>query len=217
MREKVEATEHDLFGSLHVATNSKLKYSVQVDILVLIAYQRKITFKIRTANHNGTPAIIGVEREQVCLSETAIQEKDDVLLRVVDEPERRDAARLQPQIAHHALGRGEAEFARRGLPCCLQLLFEAVLQVVDVQIVVAIEADEIMLIAFVVAQEDIFAMHTAVILPPSLGFFDGFAFGVSITRERDIAGSKPLKHSVSTGTDGWKHSELGIRNYKLGI
>ena len=153
-------------------------------------------------NHDGAPAIIGVEREQVCLAETAIQEKDDMVLRVVDEPERRDAARFQPQIAHHALRRGETEFARSGFPCCLQLLFEAMLQVVDVQIVVAIEADEVMLITLVVAQKDVFAMHTTVILPPLLGFFDGFPFGMCIAREWDIMGKKPLKHSVSTWTNG---------------
>ena len=121
---------------------------------------------------------------------------------IVDESERRDAARFEPQIAHHALRRGETEFARSGFPCCLQLLFEAMLQVVNVQTVVAIEADEIMLIPFVVAQEDVFAVHTAIILPPSLGFFDGFAFGMCIAREWDIMGKKPLKHSVSTRTNG---------------
>lgn len=92
----------------------------------------------------------------------------------------------------------------------MQLLFEAMLQVVDVQIVVAIEADEIMLIPFVVAQEDVFAVHTAVILPPSLGFFDGFPFGMCIAREWDIMGKKPLKHSVSTRTNGYRHG-----NYEL--
>ena len=121
---------------------------------------------------------------------------------IVDESKWRDAARFEPQMAHHALRRGETEFARSGFPCCLQLLFEAMLQVVDVQIVVAIEADEVMLITLVVAQEDVFAVHTTVILPPSLGFFDGFAFGMSIAREWDIMGKKPLKHSVSTRTNG---------------
>ena len=124
------------------------------------------------------------------------------MLGIVDESERRDAARFEPQIAHHALRRGETEFARCGFPCCLQLLFEAMLQVVDVQIVVAIEADEVMLITLVVAQEDVFAMHTTVILPPSLGFLDGFAFGMCIAREWDVMGSEPLKHSVSTRTNG---------------
>ena len=143
-----------------------------------------------------------MEREQVCLEKTTIQEKDDVMLGIVDESEWRDAARFEPQIAHHALRRGETEFARSGFPCCLQLLFEAMLQVVDVQIVVAIEADEVMLITLVVAQEDVFTMHTTVILPPSLGFFDGFAFGMCIAREWDIMGKKPLKHSVSTRTNG---------------
>ena len=124
------------------------------------------------------------------------------MLGIVDESEWRDAARFEPQIAHHALRRGETEFARSGFPCCLQLLFEAMLQVVDVQIVVAIEADEVMLIPFVVAQKDVFAMHTTVILPPLLGFFDGFPFGMCIAREWDIMGKKPLKHSVSTRTNG---------------
>ena len=61
-----------------------------------------------------------------------------------------------------------------------------------------------------VAQEDVFAVHTAVILPPSLGFFDGFPFGMCIAREWDIMGKKPLKHSVSTRTNGYRHG-----NYEL--
>ena len=124
------------------------------------------------------------------------------MLGIVDESEWRDAARFEPQIAHHALRRGETEFARSGFPCCLQLLFEAMLQVVDVQIVVAIEADEVMLITLVVAQEDDLKKQTDVILRTSLGLFDGLAFGMSIAREWDIMGKKPLKHSVSTRTNG---------------
>lgn len=54
----------------------------------------------------------------------------------------------------------------------------------DRQIIVAREADQVMLIAFVVAHEYILAMHTPVIFPPPLGFLYRLAFGVVVRRER---------------------------------
>jgi hypothetical protein len=61
------------------------------------------------------------------------------------------------------------------------------LDVVNRQIVVAGEAYEVMLVTFVIAHEDVFAMNTPVVMPPTFGFFDGLAFGVIVGRERNMA------------------------------
>ena len=60
------------------------------------------------------------------------------------------------------------------------------LDVMNRQIIVAGEADEVMLVAFVIAHEDVLAMHTPVVMPPPFGFLDGFSFGVIVGRERDV-------------------------------
>jgi hypothetical protein len=44
----------------------------------------------------------------------------------------------------------------------------------DGQIMLAIKAYQIMLIAFVITHEDILAMHTAIIFPPTLSLLNGF-------------------------------------------
>ena len=71
-----------------------------------------------------------------------------VVFRVVDKAERRHGTRFEPQVAFHALRRGEGEFA---LP-------QSVFQIVNRQRAVAVETDQIMTVALVVAEEEVFAM-----------------------------------------------------------
>ena len=49
---------------------------------------------------------------------------------------------------------------------------------------VAMKADQIVLIAFVIAHEDILAMYAAIVLPPAFGFLDGLTLGVVVAGER---------------------------------
>ena len=60
----------------------------------------------------------------------------------------------------------------------------------DVKIMVAMVADEIMLVTLMVTHEDILAMHTTIILPPTLCLFYGLAFWMIITLKRNIVLSK---------------------------
>ena len=48
----------------------------------------------------------------------------------------------------------------------------------------AVKADEVVLRPFVVAHEDVLAMHTAIVLPPALGLLDGLALGVVVALKR---------------------------------
>ena len=56
----------------------------------------------------------------------------------------------------------------------------------DVEVVVAVEADEVVLVALVVAHEDVLAVHGTVVLPPALCFLDGLALGMLVTGEWDV-------------------------------
>ena len=116
----------------------------------------------------------------------AVEEEMDVVVGVVDETEGRHTARLQPQIALHALGRGKRQLAARRQALRHKRLLEPVLQVVDVQVVVAMETHQIVLVALVVAEEEVLAMHASVIVPPPLGFLDGLSFGVVVALEGNL-------------------------------
>ena len=60
------------------------------------------------------------------------------------------------------------------------------LYVMNRQVFVARETDEVMPVALVIAHEDILAMHRPVVVPPTLRFLDGLAFGVVVGREGDV-------------------------------
>ena len=48
----------------------------------------------------------------------------------------------------------------------------------------AVKADEVVLRPFVVAHEDILAMYTAIVLPPTFGLLDSLTFRMVITGKR---------------------------------
>ena len=50
--------------------------------------------------------------------------------------------------------------------------------------IVAMEADQIMLIAFVIAHEDILTMYATIVLPPAFSLFNGLTFGMVIAGKR---------------------------------
>ena len=56
-------------------------------------------------------------------------------------------------------------------------------QIVYGEVVVAVETHEIMPVSLVVAEEEILAVHAAVILPPLFSLFDGLSFGVVVVGE----------------------------------
>ena len=55
----------------------------------------------------------------------------------------------------------------------------------NVEVVVALEAHEIMPVALVVSEKEVLAVHAAVIPPPHLGLLDGLSLGVVIASERN--------------------------------
>ena len=65
------------------------------------------------------------------------------------------------------------------------------LHIVDVHVMAAMEADEVVLVAFVIAEEKILAVDAAVVFPPALGLLDGLAFGVTVAGVWDVMRVEP--------------------------
>lgn len=143
------------------------------------------------------------------LLQHAVQEEEHVVIRIVDQPEGRNAAGFQAKVFQHTLGRSEGQFATGRKSLGLQARLEALLQVVNAEVVVAMKANQIVLIALVVAHEDVLAVDRPVVLPPLLSLFDGFALGVVIDVEGDVVrlqkGGNGLLacHAVSNAVRRW--------------
>ena len=104
-----------------------------------------------------------MEAHALRLLQLTVKEHVHVVFRVVDEPERGHRAGRHPQILHQPRLRGEAQLA----------LVQLFLDVVDVHVLVAVKTDQIVLVALVVAEEEVLAMLRIVPGPVLLGNLDG--------------------------------------------
>jgi hypothetical protein len=176
---------------------------IEPQILIFVAHCGKISLEVRQRNHNRSAAIVGVKRERLAVGipvvpiveQSRIKEKLHMMFAVVDEAEGRNTSRLKAKIPHHPFGRSKRKLSARRFALRLQRLLQASLQVVDVQVVVAMEANQVVLIAFVVAHEDVLAVHRTIILPPSLSLLNGFALRVVVTSEGNVVLSQIGKDS----------------------
>lgn len=160
--------------------------SIQFQPLHPISDRFEVLSELLLTDHYRATAIVGVETERSGVLQVLVEKQDYVMFGIIDQPEGTDAAGFQPEITHHPLGACEREFAGSGVSCGLQRGFEPLLQVVNSQVVVAIETDQIVLIALVVAHKDVFAMHTPVVVPPAFRLLDGLALGVVVARIIDV-------------------------------
>lgn len=103
------------YQELHELENTSSNYesdkSIQFDVFVFVAHEGEVALEVLAAYHHRTAAVVGMEREGLCPAQVLVEEEVHMALRVVDESEGRHAARLQSQIFHHALGRGERELS----------------------------------------------------------------------------------------------------------
>ena len=164
------------------------------DVLHPIAKRGEVALESVLGNDDGAAAIVGMEGERGGVAETAVEEEDDVVVGIVDETEGADATGFETEVTHHPLGRSKREFARCALTLRDQDILEPMLDVVDGEVVVAREADEIVLVALVVSHKNVLTMHTAVVVPPAFGLLDGFAFWVVVGSERDIVFLQIAQH-----------------------
>ena len=157
-----------------------------MDIFDGIGEEGEVLTESGLGEDDGTAAVVGMEAERRSGLQAGIQEKDHMVVRIVDKSERTDAARFESQITHHPFGRSEREFAGCFFALRDQDVFEPMLYIMDRQVVIAGKTDQIVLIALMIPHEDIFAMDAAVVMPPSFGFFDRFAFRMVIGGERNM-------------------------------
>ena len=130
--------------------------------LVAVAHRLEVAHKLIARYDHRTSAVVGVEAEAFGLFEVLIEKEMYVIILIVDKSKRRHRAWLQAEIALHTLWRGEAELS----------LVQTVLKVVDSHILVAVETHEVVAIALVVAEKEVFAVHRAVVTPILLGNLD---------------------------------------------
>ena len=107
--------------------------------------------------------------------EVFVEEEVDVMLRVVDEAERGDAARFQAEVFLHPCLRGEGQLA----------LVQALLQVVDVHLVHALEDDQVMLVALVVPEKQVLAVRGLELAPIGQRLLNGAQRRVELDVELD--------------------------------
>ena len=149
----------------------------------MVAHALEVALEVLATDDHRASAVVGMETERLSIEQVLIEEQDHMVVRIVNKTERADAAWFESEILEHTFVAGKGEFARGVLACGKECSFETLLKVMNSQIVVAVKADEVVLRALVVAHEDVLAMHTAVVLPPTLGLLDGLAFGVVVAGE----------------------------------
>jgi len=178
--------------------------SVEPDVLVGIANSLQVSLEVLEAYDDRPAAVVGMEGKRLAarlwivlvVQQPGIEEEMYVMLLVVDESEGRNAAGLEPQILHHAFRRSKRELAARGFPLRQESLLQPRFEVVDVEVVVAMEADEIVLVALMVAHEDVFAVDRAVVPPPTLGLLDGLALGMVVAGEGNIVFPEVVQYGI---------------------
>ena len=152
----------------------------------MVAHALEVALKVLSLDDHRASAVVRMETERLGLEEVLIEEEDHMVVRIIDKTERADTTGFESEVLEHTFGAGKGEFARGVLACGEERSFEAVLQVVDCQVMVAVKADEVVLRTLVIAHEDVLAMHATIVLPPAFGLLDGLAFGVVVAGVRDV-------------------------------
>ena len=124
--------------------------------------------------------------------EVFVDEEVDVMLGVVDEAERGDAARFQTEIFLHPRLRGEGQLA----------LVQALLEVVDVHLMHALEDDEVVLVALVVPEKQVLAVRGLEFAPVSQRLLDGTQRRVELDVEVDAEAEQGVHYLLLPLTQG---------------
>ena len=128
---------------------------IQLNKLILIPHRLQKLDKILLANDNRPRVVVGMEAQARGIQEVLVDEEVYLVVLVVDEAERGDAAGLQAEVFLHAGLRGEGELA----------LVQALFQVVDVHLVHTLEDDQVVLVAFVVPEKQVLAVRGLELAP----------------------------------------------------
>ena len=129
-----------------------------------------------------------METQSRGVEEVLVDEEMHLVVFVVDEAEGGDAARFQTEVFLHAGFRSEGELA----------LVEALLQVVYVHLVHALEDDEVMLVAFVVPEKEVLAMRGLELAPVGQRLLDGAQGRMELVVELDAEGFQRVNDLLLT-------------------
>ena len=153
------------------------KHAVSIEFhpLVRVAGGVHETDEILRADGKGSAVIIRMEGKFLHGTEVLVEEDMDVVVRVVHQPEGADRTGAQPEVTLHALRRGKTELA----------LAEALLQVADGKGAGAVEDDQVVPVALVVAEEKVFAVGAVEVLAILHRQLDGGGFRVLEIFEAD--------------------------------
>lgn len=67
----------------------------------------EVLLKSVLGDDDRAAAVVGMERERRGVTKAAVEKENDVVVRVVNKPERADRTRFQTQITHHPFGRSK--------------------------------------------------------------------------------------------------------------
>ena len=75
-----------------------------MEVLYGITDAGEVLLESLLRDNDRAAAVIGVKRERGSFLQTAVEEKDDMVIGIINESERTDRTGFESQIAHHPLG-----------------------------------------------------------------------------------------------------------------
>ena len=161
---------------------------IQLHKLITIPHRIQKLNKILLTNDNRPSVVIGMETQAGGVEEVLVNEEMHLVVLVVDEAERGDAARLQAEVFLHPCLRCEGQFA----------LVQALLKVVDVHLVHALEDDEVMLVALVIPEKQVLAVRGLELAPVGQRLLDGAQRRVELDVELDAEADQRIDDLLLT-------------------
>ena len=165
---------------------------IQFNKLITIPHRIQKLNKVLLVNDNRPRVVIGMEAQARGIQEVFVDEEVYLVVLVVDEAEGGDAARLQAEVFLHAGLRGEGELA----------LVQALLQVVDVHLVHALEDDEVVLVALVVPEKQVLAVCGLELAPVGQRLLNGAQRRVELDVEVDAKAKQGIHYLLLPLTQG---------------
>ena len=120
---------------------------IQVDYFKGIPYIVDKFHHVVTADDQRGSIVVGMETYPLGIHQVAVNKKGDLVINIVHKSKKRDASWLHSKVTHHTLGTGKTEFP----------LVQPVLHVMNVHRETTVHYDEVMPVAFMVAEEEVLA------------------------------------------------------------
>lgn len=117
--------------------------SIQIDKLIAVPASVEISDEFGLRDHDRPRVVVRMKAQGVLLPQIPVEKQVHVIFRVVDQSEWRYGTRTESQIPFHPLFGSERELS----------LSQPAFEIADRQISVAVENDEVMPVAFMIAEK----------------------------------------------------------------